>query len=374
MSRKKSSSGSIRKGIKSNFVKKTLREVAQIVNGEVVGDGDIVVTGVCGIREAEEGDLTFVANEKYVPLIRQTRASAIITSRDVKSAPKPIIRTDNPDLAFAKMISLLAPNEVTHPKGIHPTVLIGKGVKLGEDVAIQPYVVIGDHTEIGDRTILYAGVFVGDHVKIGSDALIYSHVAIRERVEIGDRVIIHGGTVIGSDGFGFSTVKGVHVKIPQIGTVRIDEDVEIGANVTIDRARFGVTHIKRGTKIDNLVQIAHNAVIGENSIIVAQVGISGSTSIGKGVIIAGQAGIVGHISIGDHAIIGAQSGVSKSVPPRSILLGAPAKPISKFKETNACLQRLPKLYETVRLLEEKVAALTKHARKPSKNNPKRRRS
>jgi len=357
-------------------VKKTLREIAQIVDGEVVGDENVVVTGVCGIREARKGDLTFVANAKYIPLMRHTRASAIITSRDVKQAPKPIIRTENPDLAFAKMIALLAPNEITHPKGVHPTAIIGKGVKLGEYVAIQPYGVIGDHVQIGDRTILYAGVFVGDHAKIGADALIYPHVVIRERVEIGDRVIVHSGTVIGSDGFGFSTVKGVHVKIPQIGIVKIEDDVEIGANVTIDRARFGVTHIKRGTKIDNLVQIAHNAVIGEHSIIVAQAGISGSTSIGNGVVIAGQAGVVGHITIGDNAIIGAQSGVSKSVPPNSVMLGAPAKPISKFKETNACLQRLPKLYETVRLLEEKVDVLSKkHVRKKSsKNHSKRSRS
>ena len=356
-------------------MKKTLREIAKLVGGEVVGDEDIVVTGVCGIRETKEGDLTFVANEKYVPLMHQTRASAIITSRHIKAAPKPIIRTDNPDLAFAKMISLLAPNEIMHPEGIHPTAILGEGVQLGENVAIQPYVVIGDHAKIGDRTILYAGVFVGDHAKIGSDTLIYPHVAIRERAEIGNRVIVHSGTVIGSDGFGFSTVKGVHVKIPQIGIVRIEDDVEIGANVTIDRARFGVTHIKKGTKIDNLVQIAHNVVIGEHSIIVAQTGISGSTVVGNGVVIAGQTGIVGHITIGDNTVIGARSGVIKSIPPNSVMLGAPAKPISKFKETNACLQRLPKLYETVRLLEERVNALTKNVRKkPSKNNPKRRRS
>ncbi len=357
------------------MLRKTVREVAEIVDGEVVGDGSVVITGVCGIREAKEGDLTFIANAKYLPLMRHTRASAIITSREVEKAVKPIIRTDNPDLAFARMISFLAPNEMAHPKGIHPTAMIGKGVTLGEDVAIQPYVVIGDHVTLGDRTILYAGVFIGDHARIGADTLIYPHVAVRERVEIGNRVIIHSGTVIGSDGFGFSTLKGVHVKIPQIGTVKIEDDVEIGANVTIDRARFGVTHIKQGTKIDNLVQIAHNVVIGEHSIIVSQVGISGSTVIGKGVVLAGQAGIVGHITIGDNSIVGGQSGGSKSRPPNSIVLGAPAKPISKFKETNACLQRLPKLYETVKILEEKVDSLTKKAhvrRTAAKNNPKKR--
>ena len=360
-------------------MRKTLREIAQLVEGEVIGDENIVITGVCGIREAEEGDLTFIANAKYLPLIRQTRASAIITSREVKQAPKPIVRTDNPDLAFAKMVNLLAPNEIAHPKGIHPTAVIGREVKLGKEVAIQPYVVIGDHAVIGDRTILYTGVFVGDHTRIGSDTLIYPYVTIRERVEIGHRVIIHSGTVIGSDGFGFSTVKGVHVKIPQIGIVKIEDDVEIGANVTIDRARFGVTHIKRGTKIDNLVQIAHNAVIGEHSIIVAQAGISGSTVIGKGVILAGQAGVVGHIEVGDNAVIGAQSGVSKSVAPNSVVLGSPAKPIRQFKEVNAHIQRIPKLYQEVRALAKRVEQLEKlrqgkpksHVR-PSANHPKRR--
>ena len=357
-------------------MKKTLREVAQIVGGEVVGDEGIIVTGVCGIREAKEGDLTFVANEKYVPLIRQTRASAIITSREIRHAEKPIIQTDNPDLAFAKIISFLAPNEITHPKGIHETAMIGKNVKLGQNVAIQPYVVIGDNAVIGDRSIVYVGVFIGDHTRIGRDTLIYPHVTIRERTEIGNHVIIHSGTVIGSDGFGFSSVKGVHVKIPQIGIVKIEDEVEIGANVTIDRARFGATHIKQGTKIDNLVQIAHNVVIGEHSIIIAQAGISGSTTIGKRVVVAGQTGIVGHITIGDNSIIGARSGVTKPVPPNSVILGAPAKPISKFKETNACLQRLPKLYETVRLLEERIETLSQKnvRKKSSKNNPKRRRT
>ena len=361
------------------MMRKTLREIAQLVDGEVIGDETVVITGICGIREAQEGDLTFIANAKYLPLMRQTKAAAIITSREVRQAPKPIIQTDNPDLAFAKMVNLLAPNEFAHPQGIHPTAVIGKNVKLGKEVAIQPYVVIGNHAVVGDRTILYTGVFVGDHAKIGNHTLIYPHVTIRERVEIGDRVIIHSGTVIGSDGFGFSTVKGVHVKIPQIGIVRIEDDVEIGANVTIDRARFGVTHIKRGTKVDNLVQIAHNAVIGEHAIIVAQAGISGSTTIGNGVILAGQAGVVGHIEVGDNTIVGAQSGVSKSVGPNNIILGSPAKPIRQFKEVNAHIQRIPKLYQEVRALAKRVEQLekskrvkTKSRERSAENHPKKR--
>lgn len=338
-------------------MQKTLREIARLIDGEVIGDDGIVVTGVCGIKEAEEGDLTFVANSKYLPLIQKTKASAIITSRDVRKAPKPIIRTDNPSLSFAKMVGLLSPNELKHPKGIHPTAVIGENVKLGSDVAIQPYSVIGDNVEIGDRTVVYACVYIGHHTKLGSDTLIYHGVSIRERVTIGSRVIIHSGTVIGSDGFGFATVKGIHHKIPQIGTVIIEDDVEIGSNVTIDRARFGKTLVSRGTKIDNLVQIAHNVEIGENSIIVAQTGISGSTIVGRGVTLAGQSGIVGHVTIGDNAVVAAQAGVTKSVPPDICVSGYPAKLHSEAKRINACVQNLPRLLSTVHTLEKKVKEL-----------------
>lgn len=335
-------------------IRMTLEEVARIVDGEVSGDKAVVVTGICGIKEAKEGDLTFVANSKYLPLIKNTRASAIITSKDVKKTAKPIIRTDNPSLAFAKMVSLMAPNEIAHPKGIDSRAVIGKNVKIGKDVAIQAYVVIEDNAQIGDRTIIYAGSYVGAGTKIGSDCLIYPRVTIRERIIIGDRVTIHSGTVIGSDGFGFATVCGVHHKIPQIGIVAIEDDVDIGANVTIDRARFGRTVIGKGTKIDNLVQIAHNVEIGEHSIIVAQSGISGSTNIGNNVIIAGQSGVVGHITIGDNSIIAAKSGVAKSLPPGSMVFGYPARPIQKTKRINACLSRLPDLFRLVSLIEKKL--------------------
>ncbi len=333
---------------------KTLEEIASFIGGEVVGDGKVVITGICGIKEAKEGDLTFVANSRYLNLMDDTHASAIITSREVAKAPKPIIRTDNPSLAFAKMVSLIAPNEIKHPQGIHPTAVIGKNVKLGENVAIDAYVVIEDDTEIGDDTIIYAGVFIGHHTKIGRETLIYPHVTIREGTDIGQRVIIHSGTIIGSDGFGFATVRGVHHKIPQIGVVVIEDDVEIGANVTIDRARFGKTVIGQGTKIDNLVQIAHNVLVGENSIIVAQAGISGSTTIGKNVILAGQAGLVGHINVGDNAVVAAQAGVTKSVPPNSCVSGYPAKPHHLAKRVNAFVQRLPDLFKLVSTLENKI--------------------
>ena len=286
-----------------------------------------------------------------------TRASAIITSRDLRDSDKPLIITDNPSLAFSKVIELVAPNHIGYPKGIHPTAVISKSAKIGNNVAIGPNAIIEDNVSIGSNTVIYGGCYVGSLTAIGEGSLIYPNVTIRERVEIGKRVIIHSGTVIGSDGFGFATVRGVQKKIPQIGTVVIEDDVEIGANVTIDRARFDKTVIGRGTKIDNLVQIAHNVIIGRNCIIVAQAGISGSTVLGKGVILAGQAGIVGHIVIGDGAIVAAQAGVTKSVPRGTKVSGYPAKPHSTAKRVNACVQRLPEMYRRVKELEEKIKKL-----------------
>ncbi|MFH1777071.1 MAG: UDP-3-O-(3-hydroxymyristoyl)glucosamine N-acyltransferase [Candidatus Omnitrophota bacterium] len=348
-------------------MRKTLKELAELVDGEVVGDGKTVITGICGIKEAKEGDITFIANHRYLPLMESTRASAIITGREIECAATPIIRTDNPSLSFAKIVGLLAPNSIISPVGIHPTVVLGRNVVLSKDVAIQAYVVIEDNVTIGEGTIIYAGVYIGAHTRIGKNTIIYPHVSIRERVVIGDRVIIHNGTVIGSDGFGFATVRGIHHKIPQIGTVVIEDDVEIGANVTIDRARFEKTLIKKGTKIDNLVQIAHNVVLGENTIIVAQAGISGSTVIGKNVTLAGQAGLVGHITVGDNAVIAAQSGVTKSVPAHTCVSGYPAKPHDRAKKINAHLQRLPQLYKQIQKLQKKIEELEKNNGKSADN-------
>ncbi len=338
-------------------MKFTLKEIAEIVGGELVGDPNIVITGISGIKEAKEGDITFLANPKYYSLMKTTKASAIITSKDVKNSSKPIIRTNNPSWAFAKVVSLVAPKDVMHPQGIHPTAIISPSARLGRDVAVGAYTIIEDEVDIGEGTIIYGGCYIGHHTRIGKKCLIYPNVSIRERIEIGNRVIIHSGAVIGSDGFGFATVRGVQEKIPQIGTVVIGDDVEIGANVTIDRARFDKTVIGKGTKIDNLVQIAHNVIIGENCIIVAQAGISGSTTLGKNVILAGQAGLVGHIHIGDGAIVAAQAGVTKSVPPNTKVSGYPAKPHDVAKRVNACVQRLPQLYKKVKELEKKIEEL-----------------
>lgn len=338
-------------------MRKTLNEIAKLIDGEVIGNGDILITGANGIKEAVEGEITFLANSKYSPLMDKTHASAIITSADAPKTAKPIIVTENPSLAFVKIISMLMVDEVKHPTMIDHTVVMGKNVSLGKDAAIGPYTVIGDDVVIGDNAIIYSGCYIGHHTKIGDKALIYPHVSIREQVSIGRSVIIHSGTVIGSDGFGFVTVEGLHHKIPQVGTVEIGDDVEIGANVTIDRARFGKTVIGSGTKIDNLVQIGHKVVIGENCLIVAQVGIAGSTVIGNNVTLGGQAGISGHISVGDNAIVTAQSGVAKAVPANTMVSGYPARPFMTTQRANASVQNLPKLFDLVKELKRKIQEL-----------------
>ncbi len=336
-----------------------LKEIASLVDGEIVGDDDIVINGVAGIKEAREGEITFVANSKYASLMNSTGASAVIVSRNVENGDRTLVRTDDPYLAFTKVMELWANGngEPGSPAGVHPTVVIGKDVKFGKRVSVQAYVVLEDYVEIGDEVTISPHVYIGRKSKIGDGTLVYPRVTIRERIAIGKRCIIHSGTVIGSDGFGFAPVKGVHHKIPQIGTVIIEDDVEIGANVTIDRGTIGKTLIGKGTKIDNLVQIAHNVVIGENSIIVAQVGISGTAVLGKGVTVAGQAGIAGHLTVGDNATVAARAGVTKSVPPNSCVSGFPAKPHEEEKRLKATFRRLPELAKTVRELEQKVRSL-----------------
>lgn len=338
-------------------MQKTLSEIAQVIKGEVVGDASMVITGVSGIKEASSAEITFLANPKYAPLVEKTLASAIIVPLDYPASAKALIRVDNPSLAFIKVIDLFIQKDAVCLKGIHPTAIIGKAVNLGKNVGIGAYVVIEDNVVIGDNVIIYPGSFIGHNAKIGKDSLIYANVSIREQTCIGSQVIIHSGAVIGSDGFGFISIDKVHHKVPQIGIVEIGDDVEIGANTAIDRARFDKTVIGKGTKIDNLVHIAHNVLIGENSIIVAQAGISGSTVIGKNVIIAGQAGLVGHISIGDGAVLAAQAGVTKSVPENTMVSGYPARKHDEALRVNACIQNLPKLYEQIKELKKKIEEL-----------------
>ena len=344
-------------------MRKTLAEIAKIVEGEVVGDKNVVITGLSGIKEAEKGDLTFLANSKYLPLLKKTNASAIIIPRDLKVSGKSFIRTNNPSLAFAQIMSMMSDAGKSVLKGIHKTAIVGSGVILGKNVSIGPYVVVEDKVKIGDNTIVYAGTYIGYETAIGKDCLIYPHVTIREKILIGQRVIIHSGTVVGSDGFGYEQQGGVHKKIPQIGTVLIEDDVEIGANVTIDRARMNKTVIGKGTKIDNLVQIAHNVIIGEHCIIVAQVGISGSVVVEKGVVLAGQAGVGGHLTIGEGSIIAAQAAVMKSIPAHSKVSGSPARPYMEHQRAMAAMQKLPAYANVIQDFKKRIEELEAQLKK-----------
>ena len=326
----------------------TVKEIADFLDGEVLGNGNIIIKGISGIKEAKKGQITFLSNPRYNHLISETGASAIIVSQEIKSAAlKPLIRVDDPSDAFARIVEKFYPKKSLHLQGIHPTAIIAKSANLGKGVAVGAYTIVEEKVVIGDNTIIYPGCYIGNDTRIGNNTLIYANVSIREEVIVGSRVLIQSGSVIGSDGFGFITQGKRHKRIPQVGTVLIEDDVEIGANVAIDRARFDKTIIGKGTKIDNLVHIAHNVVSGQNCIIVAQVGISGSVTIGNNVTLAGQAGIIGHISIGDNAVVAAQAGVTKSIPANTMVSGFPAKPHSIAKRINACIQNLPHLYKTV---------------------------
>ena len=339
-------------------MEKPLYEIARFVGGEIVGDADVVITGVSGIKEARPGEITFIADSRYADMLTTTQASAVIVSPELgRNGQKPLVKCGDPYLAFINLVSLWAADEIPHPTGIHPTAVIGENVRLGENVAIHAYVVIEDGAVIGDNAIIYPHTYVGRDSRIGSETIIYHDVTIREKVSIGNRVIVHSGVRVGSDGFGFTPAEGAHNKVPQIGVVVIEDDVELGANVTIDRATFGMTRIGKGTKIDNLVQIGHNVTIGEHCIIVAQVGVAGSTEIGDRVTLAGQAGVAGHIKIGDNCVVGAQGGVTKSLPPNSRVSGTPARLHEKEQRAQASVRRLPLLRERVRELEQRLASL-----------------
>lgn len=334
-----------------------LRELAERLKCRLIGDGEIEVTRLAPLHEAGEGDLTFVAHRRDLPRLEMSRASAVIVREGGPSCSKPALLTNDPYLTVVEALRLFYTPDRPMP-GVHPSSIVHEEVHLAEDIAIGPLSVVEAGVTIGQGCIIGAQVYIGKGSHIGADCRLYPQVMIREGVEIGDRVVIHSGAVIGSDGFGYlKDDRGGRIKVPQAGRVVLEDDVEIGANVTIDRATMGATRVKRGTKIDNLVQIAHNVVVGADTVIAALSGISGSVTIGDRVTLAGQVGIVDHIEIGDDAVVGAQAGVAKSLPAGEVVLGSPAVPHLTFKRSVAAVNRLPHILNTLKRIEARLASL-----------------
>jgi UDP-3-O-[3-hydroxymyristoyl] glucosamine N-acyltransferase len=334
----------------------TVAELAALVGGDCSSDAaSVEIHGLAALDAAAAGEISFFSNPRYAADLRTTAASAVLVPHDfVGETPAACIRVDNPSSAFAAITAALLNSPQAPPPGIHPSAVVYQGAEVAPDASVGASAVIMPGAKVGARTVVMAGSYVGADARLGADCLLHPHAVLREQCLLGDRVILHPGVVVGSDGFGYDTRDGRHHKIAQSGIVVVGNDVEIGANTTIDRARFGRTVIGEGTKIDNLVMIAHNVVIGKHCIICAQVGIAGSAQIGNYVVLAGQAGIVGHIKIGDGAIVGAQSGVSNDIEPKSLVVGSPPRPAGQWKRSIVRIDRLGELYDRVKKLEKKL--------------------
>ncbi|MEA3479404.1 MAG: UDP-3-O-(3-hydroxymyristoyl)glucosamine N-acyltransferase [Bacteroidota bacterium] len=330
-----------------------LSEIAKLVNGRFKGDLEKKIYGVAPFEHATDDDITFVDSAKLAKKISETKAGAVIVPMDVEAASNNIVQVENPRVAFAKVMNLFYPASKLK-SGINTSAHIGENLICGKEVFIAPFVVIGNNVTIGDRVIINSCAVISDNVIIGNDTLIYPNVTILERCIIGSRVIIHSGSVIGSDGFGFAPDGEKYYKIPQTGIVQIDDDVEIGAGNTIDRATFGKTLICRGVKTDNLVQIAHNVTVGEDTVIVAQTGIAGSTTIGRHTAISGQVAIVGHITVGDNVQIAGQAGVAKSVASGEVVSGTPAIPHRLWLRVQSVIPKLPELKNKIQTIEKRL--------------------
>jgi len=334
-------------------MKISIEKIAGLVEGQVFGNPDLKVDGVASFELAGQSDITVAGNPKFLNKIDDCRAAAIIVAREASAPGRNLIRVANPMVAFARVLQLFHP-PLQPPAGIHPQAVVGQEFKHGPDLSIGPQVVVGNRVSVGARVWLQPGAVIGDRVTIGDDVTIHPNVSILERTIIGSRVIIQAGTVIGSDGFGFAPDGTIYHKIPHTGIVQIDDDVEIGANNTIDRGTFGKTHIGQGVKTDNLVHVAHNVTVGANTVLVAQVGISGSVTIGKNAVLAGQAGVAGHLTIGDHATVGPQTGVGKSVPDGQIVsAGIPEMPHRLWLRVVRTIPRLPDISKRLRGLEKR---------------------
>lgn len=335
-----------------------VKKIVEIVGGTLItGDANLEIKGVASIEKATGTDITFIGNEKYLSFLSDTAAGAVLIPKELKDAQinssVAVISVDNPSLSFSSVITAVFPDKKKTKIGVHASAVLGDNVTLGKDVTIGANAVIEDGVKIGDNSFIGACTYIGADTSIGADCEISPNVTVMDRMIIGDRVVIHSSSVIGSDGFGFAEGASQLQKIPQVGIVLIEDDVEIGSNVSIDRARFDKTIIGRGSKIDNLVQVAHNVEIGQNCIVVSQVGISGSTKLGNNVILAGQSGLVGHIQVGDNVVLAARGVFTKSVDKPGIYSGFPAVPHAQEKRKSVMIARLPKMYKQLKDLLKK---------------------
>ena len=337
-------------------MKKILREIAALVGGEVIGDDQVLITGISSLDQASRGEISFFFDSRYKDLVKNTKASALILSQKIDTYPGPQVVVRDPKLAYARVAEIFV-SPVSRFTGISRDAAIDETCSIGENVSIYPMVYVGKGAVIGDNVTIFPGTFIGDRVRIGKGTVLYPNVTVLQDCIIGSGVIIHAGCVIGSDGFGYVRDGTKNVKIPQLGIVQIDDEVEIGANTTVDRAAHGKTWIKRGVKTDNLVQIAHNVVIGEDTIIVALTGISGSVQIGREVVIGGQVGIKDHVKIGDRAMVGSAAGVHKSVLPGEAVLGNPTMSPRLWLKTRGLIARLPQFFDRLRSLEKRLKKL-----------------
>jgi UDP-3-O-[3-hydroxymyristoyl] glucosamine N-acyltransferase len=355
---------------------KTLADIAALLNRPAPdGAASRPITGVATLHEAAESELSYLASEKFLKQFEQTKAAAVLVQKRVTLPPEsriPAIVVDDAELAIAQVLDLFAPPVPRPPAGTDPAARVAKSAVLAEGVAIGFNAYVGERTRIGRNSVLHAGVYVGDDVVIGDDCELFPHVVVRERITIGSRVILHAGAVLGTDGFGYRWDGTKHAKVPQIGTIIVGDDVEIGSCACVDRAKFSTTRIGRGTKIDNLVQIAHNCEIGEHCIIAGQTGLAGSATLGRGVVLGGQVAVRDHTTLGDGAMVAATSGIAEDVPPKSIFSGTPALPHRQSLREQGALRRLPELVVQVRKLEEEIEALKQilGAEKSKLQNPK----
>lgn len=334
----------------------TVQQLAARLEGQVVGDGDAILTGFAPADNARAGDLTFAENEAYFTKAAQSAATAILVSGDFAAPGKALIRVPNARVAFAKVLPLFFPEPLFAP-GVHPSAVVAPTATVDASAHIGPFSVVGERADIGARCVLEGGNHIGADCVLGEEVRLFPQVVLYAGTRVGNRVRIHAGSVIGADGFGYVFDQGRHLKVPQIGNVVIQDDVEIGANTAIDRGALGSTVIGRGTKIDNLVQVGHNTLLGEHCILCGQVGIAGSTKIGNYVTLAGQVGLGGHITIGNKVTVGAQSGVMHDIPDGQTWLGAPAQPDRQAKRMMIAMQRLPDLLHRVAELEKRLGAV-----------------